>query len=65
VEWKCDTLNIRSRTAAERLGFKFEGIFRQHMLVKGRNRDTVWFSIIDSEWPEVKKSLQEKMNKTY
>jgi RimJ/RimL family protein N-acetyltransferase len=56
---------MRSRVAAERLGFKFEGIFRQHMLVKGRNRDTVWFSIIDSEWPEVKKTLQEKMNKTY
>jgi len=58
VEWKCDALNTRSRAAAERLGFKFEGIFRQHMLVKGRNRDTAWFSIIDSEWPEVTASCK-------
>jgi RimJ/RimL family protein N-acetyltransferase len=52
LEWKCDALNDRSRRAAERLGFTFEGIFRQHMIVKGRNRDSAWFSIIDGEWPE-------------
>ena len=51
VEWKCDALNARSRAAAERLGFTFEGIFRQHMIVKGRNRDTAWFSMLDREWP--------------
>ena len=50
-EWKCDSLNARSRRAAERFGFVFEGVFRQHMVVKGRNRDTAWFSITDAEWP--------------
>lgn len=52
-EWKCDALNAPSRRAAERYGFKFEGIFRQATHYKGRNRDTAWFSIIDSEWPGV------------
>lgn len=51
LEWKCDSLNVASRRAAERFGFTFEGIFRQHMVVKGRNRDTAWFSITDGEWP--------------
>lgn len=50
-EWKCDSLNAPSRRAAERLGFTFEGIFRQAIVYKGRNRDTAWYSIIDSEWP--------------
>jgi RimJ/RimL family protein N-acetyltransferase len=50
-EWKCNALNAASRRAAERYGFTFEGIFRQHMIVKGKNRDTAWFSILDSEWP--------------
>jgi RimJ/RimL family protein N-acetyltransferase len=50
-EWKCNALNEPSRRAALRYGFQFEGIFRQHMIVKGRNRDTAWFSILDSEWP--------------
>jgi RimJ/RimL family protein N-acetyltransferase len=50
-EWKCDALNEPSRSAALRLGFTFEGIFRQHMIVKGRSRDTAWYSMIDSEWP--------------
>jgi RimJ/RimL family protein N-acetyltransferase len=50
-EWKCNALNQPSRRAALRLGFAFEGIFRQHMIVKGRNRDTAWFSMLDSEWP--------------
>ena len=49
-EWKCNTLNEASRRAALRFGFTFEGVFRQHMIVKGRNRDTAWFSILDSEW---------------
>jgi RimJ/RimL family protein N-acetyltransferase len=50
-EWKCNALNGPSRAAALRLGFTFEGIFRQHMLIKGLNRDTAWFSMLDSEWP--------------
>lgn len=50
-EWKCDALNAPSRAAAARLGFSFEGIFRQAVVVKGRNRDTAWFSVIDKEWP--------------
>jgi RimJ/RimL family protein N-acetyltransferase len=53
-EWKCNALNAPSRRAAERFGFTFEGIFRQHMVVKGRNRDTAWFSITDGEWPGVR-----------
>jgi RimJ/RimL family protein N-acetyltransferase len=57
-EWKCDALNAPSRAAALRLGFTFEGIFRQHMIVKGRNRDTAWFSMIDTEWPDRKTRLE-------
>jgi RimJ/RimL family protein N-acetyltransferase len=53
-EWKCDSRNEPSRRAALRLGFTFEGLFRQHMIVKGRNRDTAWFSMLDSEWPNGK-----------
>lgn len=58
VEWKCDALNDRSRQAALRLGFTFEGVFRKHMVVKGRSRDTAWFSVIDDEWPGVKRVLE-------
>jgi RimJ/RimL family protein N-acetyltransferase len=50
-EWKCNSAHERSRRAALRLGFSFEGIFRQHMIVKGRNRDTAWYSMLDAEWP--------------
>jgi RimJ/RimL family protein N-acetyltransferase/ribosomal protein S18 acetylase RimI-like enzyme len=50
-EWKCNALNAPSRRAAERFGFTFEGLFRQHQIVKGRNRDTAWFSMLDTEWP--------------
>ncbi len=50
-EWKCDSLNARSRRAALRFGFQFEGIFRQHMIRRGQNRDTAWFAMLDSEWP--------------
>lgn len=57
LEWKCDTTNEKSRAAALRFGFSYEGIFRQDRIVKGRNRDTAWFSIIDKEWPEVKRGF--------
>jgi RimJ/RimL family protein N-acetyltransferase len=57
-EWKCDALNGRSRRAAQRLGFTFEGIFRQHRIVKGRNRDTAWFAILDGEWPARKLAFE-------
>jgi len=57
-EWKCNALNLPSRRAAERLGFTFEGIFRQHMIVKGRNRDTAWYSMLDSEWPACKSAFE-------
>jgi len=58
VEWKCDALNERSRAAALRLGFAFEGVFRQHMIVKGRNRDTAWFSMLDREWPAARSAFE-------
>jgi len=57
-EWKCNAENQPSRQAALRLGFTFEGIFRQHMVVKGRNRDTAWFSMLDHEWPARKKAFE-------
>jgi RimJ/RimL family protein N-acetyltransferase len=57
-EWKCNALNAPSRHAALRLGFTFEGVFRQHMIVKGRNRDTAWYSMLDTEWPERKKAFE-------
>ena len=57
-EWKCNALNAPSRRAAERFGFKFEGIFRQHMIVKGRSRDTAWFAMLDSEWPARKAAYE-------
>lgn len=59
VEWKCDALNTRSRTAALRLGFSFEGIFNQHYIVKGRNRDTAWFAMLDSDWLAVKSNMKQ------
>lgn len=52
LEWKCDNANARSRRAAERFGFTPEGLFRKHLIVKGQNRDTAWFSLLDEEWPE-------------
>lgn len=57
-EWKCHAMNRPSRRAAQRLGFSYEGTFRQHMIIKGRNRDTAWFSILDSEWPKLKKAFE-------
>ena len=58
-EWKCHWLNAPSRKAAQRLGFSYEGIFRQALVVKGRNRDTAWYAIIDEEWPELKRAFQQ------
>jgi RimJ/RimL family protein N-acetyltransferase len=58
-EWKCDALNAASRRAAERLGFTFEGIFRQHMILKGRSRDTAWYSILDGEWPRIRAAFEQ------
>jgi RimJ/RimL family protein N-acetyltransferase len=57
-EWKCDNLNVPSKKAALRLGFTFEGLFRQHVIYKGRSRDTAWFSMIDAEWPVVKQAFE-------
>lgn len=56
-EWKCDALNARSRAAAQRLGFSYEGIFRQATLYKGRNRDTAWYAAIDRDWPELDRAF--------
>jgi RimJ/RimL family protein N-acetyltransferase len=58
VEWKCNALNDRSRAAALRLGFTFEGVFRRHMIVKGRNRDSAWFSMTDDEWPDARAAFE-------
>jgi RimJ/RimL family protein N-acetyltransferase len=58
LEWKCDALNAPSRAAALRFGFEFEGIFKQHMIIKGRNRDTAWFAIIDKDWPAIRKGFE-------
>ncbi len=57
-EWKCNALNAPSRRAALRLGFTYEGLFRQHMVIKGRNRDTTWFSLLDHEWPRAKAAFE-------
>ena len=58
LEWKCDAANEPSRRAAERYGFVFEGVFRQHRMIKGRNRDTAWYSITDGEWPRVRAGFE-------
>ncbi len=57
-EWKCNNDNLPSKRAAERFGFQFEGIFRQHLIVKGKNRDTAWYAMIDSEWPALKQAYK-------
>ena len=61
MEWKCNALNAGSRSAAVRLGFAFEGIFYNHMVAKGRNRDTAWFSIIDEEWPALRECYETRL----
>lgn len=58
-EWKCDSLNAPSRQAALRLGFQFEGVFRQAVVYKGRSRDTAWFSVIDAEWPRLRLAFEQ------
>lgn len=58
LEWKCNALNAPSRRAAERFGFSFEGIFLNHMIVKGRNRDTAWFAIIEEDWPSISAAFE-------
>ena len=58
LEWKCNALNAASRRAAVRLGFRFEGVFRQHMIVKGRNRDTAWYAILDRDWPAIRAAFE-------
>lgn len=63
IEWKCDALNVRSRRAALRMGFKFEGIQESHFIIKGRNRDTAWYRILGCEWTEVQKLLQSLLEK--
>ena len=57
-EWKCDALNAASRAAAERLGFRHEGVFRQALVYKGRNRDTAWYAMTDKDWPKIKVAFQ-------
>jgi RimJ/RimL family protein N-acetyltransferase len=59
MQWRCNALNGASRAAARRLGFRFEGIFYNHMIFKGRNRDTAWYSILDDEWPEVRGIIEQ------
>ncbi|TXH81220.1 MAG: N-acetyltransferase [Rhizobium sp.] len=61
-EWKCNNLNEPSKRAAERFGFVFEGIFRQHMVAKGKNRDTAWFAMIDADWPRLKAGYERWLN---
>ena len=58
LEWKCDSLNAPSRKAADRFGFTFEGIFRQHYIIKGRNRDTAWYAMLDTEWPKARAAFE-------
>jgi RimJ/RimL family protein N-acetyltransferase len=59
LEWKCNALNAASRRAAERFGFTFEGVFRNHMVVKGRNRDSAWYAITDAEWPAIRGAFEQ------
>ena len=63
-EWKCNNLNFASKKAAKRLGFKFEGVFRQMFIFKGKNRDSAWFSIIDKEWKKRKKKYLSFLKKS-
>jgi hypothetical protein len=58
MQWRCNSLNKKSRTAAKRLGFRFEGIFYNHLIFKGKNRDTAWYSILDTEWTDVRSIIQ-------
>jgi len=62
IAWKCDNDNTSSKHAAESLGFEYEGTFKKHLIIKGRNRDTVWFSIIDDSWPQKKILIEKRIN---
>jgi RimJ/RimL family protein N-acetyltransferase len=64
MQWRCNALNTKSRNAARRLGFRFEGIWYNHMIVKGRNRDTAWYSILDTEWPAIRAALGDWLDPT-
>lgn len=64
LEWKCNALNQASRDAAARLGFRYEGTFYQHMVVKGHNRDTAWFSLLDYEWPAIRANFESWLDST-
>jgi RimJ/RimL family protein N-acetyltransferase len=64
MQWRCNALNSKSRAAARRLGFRFEGIWFNHMIVKGQNRDTAWYSILDTEWPAVKTAIEAWLDPT-
>lgn len=57
-EWKCNNLNAASKSAALRFGLRYEGVFRQHMIVKGENRDTAWFAMLDTDWPVCKQAFE-------
>ncbi|MFT5172715.1 MAG: RimJ/RimL family protein N-acetyltransferase [Gammaproteobacteria bacterium] len=59
MQWRCNAMNAKSRSAAQRLGFRYEGIFYNHLIFKGLNRDTAWYSILDDEWPDVKARLEQ------
>ncbi|MGE4576684.1 MAG: GNAT family protein [Candidatus Pseudothioglobus sp.] len=63
-EWKCNALNLKSRRAAQRLGFSYEGVFRQMTINKGRNRDTAWFAIIDKEWAEIERCFDQFLSES-
>ena len=63
-EWKCNALNLKSRNAAQRLGFSYEGVFRQMTIAKGRNRDTAWFAMIDKEWQSIERSFNEFLSES-
>src|SRR2546423_9706071 len=58
LEWKCNALNAASRRAADRFGFTFEGVFRNHQVLKGRNRDTAWYAIVDRDWPAIRSAFE-------
>jgi RimJ/RimL family protein N-acetyltransferase len=62
LEWKCNALNAASRRAAERFGFAFEGVFRKHLVIKGRNRDTAWYAIVDDDWPAIRAGFEAWLN---
>ena len=63
-EWKCNALNLKSRNAAQRLGFSYEGVFRQMTIAKGRNRDTAWFAMIDKEWQSIERCFIEFLSES-